>query len=124
MEGRAGVSRRAPRDHRVTSWYDPDSGEFLLPKHYHHRPRETGMSHERTIEQLAREIEHLTGTKIRIGWIPFYGIYLEDTETGNRYSLGKRHKREIRTSAEQESICHNLRREHWNVLLGLNPPQD
>lgn len=82
------------------------------------------MSHERTIEQLTREIEHITGTRVRIGWVPFYGIYLEDTETGNKYSLGRRHKKEILAPAEQESICRNLRREHWIILLGLNPPQD
>lgn len=81
------------------------------------------MSHERTIEQLAREIEHLTGTRVRIGWTPFSGIYLEDTETGARYSLGMTHKREILTPSEQESICRSLHREHWIVLLGLDPPQ-
>ena len=35
------------------------------------------MSHERTIEQLTSEIEHLTGTRVRIGRVPFYGIYLD-----------------------------------------------
>jgi hypothetical protein len=87
------------------------------------RPRETGMSHERTVEQLTKEIEHITGARVRIGWIPFYGIYLEDTETGNRYSLGKTHKREILTPGEQEGICRGLCREHWIVLLGLDLPQ-
>ncbi|MFL6231603.1 MAG: hypothetical protein ACJ76N_00550 [Thermoanaerobaculia bacterium] len=81
------------------------------------------MSHERTVEQLAKEIEHITGTRVRIGWIPFYGIYLEDTETGNRYSLGRTHKKEILTPGEQESICRSLGREHWIVLLGLDAPQ-
>jgi len=82
------------------------------------------MSHERTIEQLTREIEHITGTRVRIGWVPFYGIYLEDTETGNKYPLGRKHKKEILAPNEQESICRNLCREHWIILLGLNPSQD
>jgi hypothetical protein len=81
------------------------------------------MSHERTVELFTTDVEHITGTRLRIGWVPFYGIYLEDSETGNRYSLGKRHKKEILTSTEQESICRSLRREAWIVLLGLDAPQ-
>lgn len=81
------------------------------------------MSHERTVEQLAKELEHITGVKLRIGWVPFYGIYLEDRETGNRYSLGKGTKKDILTPREQESICRSLHREHWIVLLGLDTPQ-
>ncbi|MFY9820001.1 MAG: hypothetical protein WAM82_01380 [Thermoanaerobaculia bacterium] len=82
------------------------------------------MSHERTVEQLTREIDHLTGVRIRIRWTPFYGLYLEDTETGSRYSLGKTHKKEILSPVEQESICRGLHREHWIVLLGLDAPED
>ena len=80
------------------------------------------MSHERTVEQLSRELEHITGVKLRIGWVPFYGIYVEDTETGNRYSLGKVTKKDILTPREQESVCRGLHREHWIVLLGLDTP--
>jgi hypothetical protein len=85
---------------------------------------ETEMSHERTVEQFAREVEHITGIKIRVGWMPFYGIYLEDSETWNRYALGKMHKKEILSPADQESICRGLSREHWIVLLGLGSPED
>lgn len=82
------------------------------------------MSHERTIEQFTREVEHLTGVKIRARWMPFFGIFLEDTETWNRYALGKEHKKAILSPAEQESICRGLGREHWIVLLGLGGPED
>lgn len=82
------------------------------------------MSHERTVEQFTREIEHITGVKIRIRWMPFYGLYLEDTETLTTYSLGKTHKREILTPIEQESACRGLNREHWLVLLGLRDDQN
>lgn len=82
------------------------------------------MSHERTVEQFTREIEHVTGVKIRIRWMPFYGLYLEDTETWTNYPLGKTHKKEILTVDEQESICRGLHREHWLVLLGLSDPSD
>jgi hypothetical protein len=81
------------------------------------------MSHERTVEQLTREIDHLTGVRILIRWMPFYGLYLEDTETWSRYPLGKKNKKEILTPAEQESICRGLHREHWILLLGLDAPQ-
>jgi len=82
------------------------------------------MSHERTVEQLAREIEHLTGVKLRIRWIPFYGIFLEDTESGNRYATGKVHKNEVLSPADQEGLCRGLGREHWMVLLGLRASDD
>jgi hypothetical protein len=82
------------------------------------------MSHERTVEQFTREIEHLTGVKIRIRWMPFRGLYLEDTETSDTYPLGKTHKKEILTSQDQESICRGLHREHWAVLLGLRSLED
>ena len=82
------------------------------------------MSHERTVEQLTREIDHITGVKLRIRWLPFYGLFLEDSETWNWYPLGKSHKREVLTPREQESICRGLHREHWIVLLGLDDPQD
>ncbi|HEV2856013.1 MAG TPA: hypothetical protein VHC97_24715 [Thermoanaerobaculia bacterium] len=81
------------------------------------------MSHERTVEQFTREVEHITGVRLRIGWIPFYGIYLEDTETGNRYALGKVTKKDVLRPREQESLCRGLHREHWIVLLGLDSPQ-
>jgi hypothetical protein len=82
------------------------------------------MSHERTVEQFAREVEHVTGVKLRIGWLPFYGIYLEDAETGTRYALGKVTKKEILRPLEQEIICRGLHSEHWIVLLGLGSPED
>ena len=63
------------------------------------------MSHERTVEQLTAEIEHLTGVKLRIGWMPFRGLYLEDRETGHHYPLGASSKKTILLPAEQESIC-------------------
>ncbi len=82
------------------------------------------MSHERTVEQMVDEIEHLTGVRLRIGWVPFRGLYLEDRETGNQFPLGASSKKTILLSAEQESICRSLYREHWIVLLGLGAPQD
>lgn len=82
------------------------------------------MSHERTVEQMVQEIEHLTGVKVRARWMPFYGLYLEDSETENRYPLGSASKKAILSPGEQESICRGLYREHWIVLLGLSTPQD
>lgn len=82
------------------------------------------MPDERTVKQLATEIEHVTGVKIRIGWIPFHGLFLRDTETGNTYPLGLMTKREILSPGEQESVCRGLFREEWLVLLGFDAPQD
>jgi len=45
------------------------------------------MADRRTVREFAAEIEHITGVRIRIRWIPF-GLFLEDTETGRYYSLG------------------------------------
>ena len=82
------------------------------------------MSHERTVEQLVKEIDHLSGVKVRIGWFPTYGLYLEDCETGSRYPLGPVTKKYILSPGDQESVCRGLSREHWIVLLGLNAPDD
>lgn len=81
------------------------------------------MSHERTVGGFIKEIEHLTGVKVRQvrqwdGW------YLEDNETGNRYPLGEWKKWDTLVPSEQESICRGLSREHWIVLLGLDGPDD
>jgi hypothetical protein len=44
--------------------------------------RTGGMSAERTVKQLAAEIEHLTGVKIRIGGD--VGVLVEDGEGGSK----------------------------------------
>ncbi|HEX3555937.1 MAG TPA: hypothetical protein VIA62_22195 [Thermoanaerobaculia bacterium] len=80
------------------------------------------MSHERTVEQFVREVEHITGVRIRLRWYPICGLTLQDTETLNEYSLGSIHKKTVLSPYVQESICRGLYREHWQVLLGLRPP--
>ena len=75
------------------------------------------MGAERTVKELAAKIEHVAGVKIRIGWIPFHGLSLRDTETGNQYALGMVSKRGILSSCEQETVCRGLHREEWIVLL-------
>ena len=82
------------------------------------------MSHERTLGQWIQEIEHLTGVKVRLRWMPFFGHYLEDGETGAEHSLGSATRGMILEPEEQESICRGLSRESWIILLGLDPPQD
>ena len=82
------------------------------------------MSHERTVERFVKDVEYITGVKIRIRWMPFHGLFLEDTETGSTYPLGQSSKKGILSPGEQESICRGLHREHWTILLGLDPPQD
>jgi len=56
--------------------------------------------------------------------MPFYGLFLRDTETGNIYALGLVTKREILSPGEQESICRGLHREKWLDLLGLDAGQE
>ena len=77
------------------------------------------MSHERTPEQLAQEIEHLTGEEVRICWMWFYGLYLE--VAGSQYSLGLTNR--LLSPADQESICRAVGRPDWIVLLGLDVPE-
>jgi hypothetical protein len=78
---------------------------------------------ERTVEQLLKELEHLSGVKVRLRWMPG-GWYLEDSETGSQYPLGAVKKWEPLSPNDQESICRGLFREHWIVLLGLGAPND
>jgi hypothetical protein len=82
------------------------------------------MSHDRTVEQWVKEVEHITGVKVRFRRFPFYGHYLEDSETGNTYPLGAATRGTLLDPREQESICHSLGREAWIILLGLDPPKN
>jgi hypothetical protein len=82
------------------------------------------MPDDRTVRQFVDEIDHITGVKVKIWWIPFRGLYLKDTETGNVYALGEVTKRTVLSPGEQESVCRSLFREEWLVLLGLDAPQD
>jgi hypothetical protein len=81
------------------------------------------MSHERTVGGLIKDIEHLTGVRVRLvrhwgGW------FLEDTETGNDYALGDWKKWDTLLPEEQASICRGLYRDEWIVLLQLGPADD
>lgn len=82
------------------------------------------MSHERTVGQLVAEIEHLTGRRIRVRWLPFQGLYLQDEETGNIYGLGEGSRWRILSPADQESICRGLHMAELLDLLGLDQPGD
>jgi len=81
------------------------------------------MSHDRTAGQLVKDIEHLSGVKIKLLWRKG-GWYLEDSETGNHFSLGPLTKWDVLSPCEQASICRALSREHLIVLLGLDAPDD
>jgi hypothetical protein len=82
------------------------------------------MGAERTVKEFVEEVAHLTGVRLRIGWVPLSGLYLKDTETGATYPLGLASKSSILTPGEQKSICRSLHREAWLVLLGLDAPQE
>jgi len=81
------------------------------------------MSHERTVGGFVKDIEHLSGVKIKLVRL-WSGWYLEDCETGNQYHLGILRKWDVLSPSDQESICRGLFREHWIVLLGLGGPDD
>jgi hypothetical protein len=81
------------------------------------------MSHERTVGGLIKDVEHLSGVKLKLVRL-WDGWHLEDSETGNQYALGEWKKWDTLLPSEQESICRGLFREHWIVLLGLGTPDD
>ena len=78
----------------------------------------------RTVRKRVRDVEHMTGVEVRLLWIFYSGLYLEDSETGAQYALGRMSSDHLLTPEEQESICRGLHREHWIVLLGLDPSAD
>lgn len=79
------------------------------------------MSHKRTAEQFAREIEHITGDPIRVRRKWFLGLYLDIA--GAHYPLGLRDW-EVLSPADQESICRAIGRPDLIPLLGLNAPDE
>jgi hypothetical protein len=81
------------------------------------------MSHERTVGDLIKEVEHLTGVKIKLVRL-WGGWHLEDSETGNQYALGDWKKWDVLLPSEQASLCRGLFREDWIMLLGLGAPDD
>lgn len=80
------------------------------------------MSHERTIAQFVAEIEHLTGRRILVRWVPFTGLYLRDPETGNSFVLGEGSRWRVLSPAFQERICRALQIPEVADLLGLDAP--
>jgi hypothetical protein len=80
--------------------------------------------HNRTVEGFVRDIDHITGVKIRIQWMPFTGLYLRDEETGNTYPLGDASKKTLLEPEEQTSICRGLHRGHLLVSLGLDASEE
>jgi hypothetical protein len=82
------------------------------------------MSDSRTVEDFVQFVDHLTGVKLRIFWLPLYGLSIRDVETGEFYALGYVSRATTLTSGEQESICRGLNREHLLVTLGFDPPDD
>lgn len=81
------------------------------------------MSHERTVAQFVAEIEHLTGRRLVVRWMPFRGLYLQDKETGNIFGLGEGSRWRVLTSLEQQAICDGLSLTEVPDLLGLDPAQ-
>jgi len=82
------------------------------------------MIHERTVAQFVAEIEHLTGRRILVRWMPFRGLYLQDTETKNIFGLGEGSRWRVLTPFEQQAICDELALPEVADLLGLDPAQD
>ena len=78
-------------------------------------------SHDRTVLQFVKEVEHLTGVVLKLRWRPAYGLYVEDTETQAVSVLGwGYHRWSLLSPAEQENICRELHREHLIVQLMLD----
>lgn len=78
------------------------------------------MSHERTAEQLAKEIERMTGDRVRIRRKWFLGLYLD--VAGAHYPLGLKDW-DVLSPADQESICRAIGRPDLIPLLGLDAPK-
>jgi hypothetical protein len=88
---------------------------------------EVRMGHERTVEGFVRDIDHITGIKIKTQWMPLTGLYLRDTETGNTYPFRSCFEEDSIAARgvqpeEQASICRGLHRAHLLVSLGLDAP--
>lgn len=79
------------------------------------------MSHARTAEQLAREIERITGDPVRVRRMWLHGLYLD--VAGSQYPLGLK-PWEVLSPAEQESICRVIGRPDLIPLLGLDAPAE
>jgi len=75
------------------------------------------MGHERTVGQLMREMEHLTGFKVRLK-TAVGGYYLEGPD-GQIASTGDVGYNGLLSSRDQESICERLGFDA--SLLGLTP---
>ena len=82
------------------------------------------MSHERTVAQFVAEIEHITGRRIIVRWMPFRGLYLLDSETSNSFALGEGSRWRVLSPAFQARICRVLQIPEVTDLLGLDDPQD
>ena len=82
------------------------------------------MRHDRTVAKFVAEVEHLTGRRIGIRWMPFRGLYLLDLERGNVYGLGEGSRWRVLSPAEQEGICRGLGLIELLDLLGLDPRDD
>jgi hypothetical protein len=77
--------------------------------------------HDRTVAQFVKEIDHVAGLRIKLGWRPASGLFLEDTETGAFSVLGwGMHRWSVLSPADQENICRELNREHLIVQLMLD----
>ena len=75
------------------------------------------MGHERTVGQLMREMEHLTGFKVRLK--TSQGTYYLEGPEGQRASTGDIGYNGLLAPREQEIICENLGFDPG--LLGLTP---
>jgi hypothetical protein len=78
------------------------------------------VSHERTVGQLMREMNHLTGFKVRLKQAGG-GFYLEGPD-GQRSSIGDIGYNSLLSPRDQEAICENLGFDA--ALLGLTPRED
>ena len=79
------------------------------------------MSHERTLGQLIRELDHVFGLKVRLRNTNSGGFYLEGP-AGEIASVGDNSYNTLMSPRDQEAICENLGLDA--TLLGLNPRRD
>lgn len=78
------------------------------------------MGHERTVGQLMREMEHLTGFKVRLKLAE--GIYYLEAPGGQRSSTGDVGYNGLLSPRDQEAICESLGFDA--SLLGLAPREE
>jgi hypothetical protein len=80
-----------------------------------------GLSHERTVGQLKKDLDHFLGFKVVLKQTKSGGFYLEGPH-GEIVSLGDSGYYSLLSPRDQEAICESFGLDP--TLLGLNPRLD